>query len=785
MVFYPTMKSILLFITIIIIIPVYSQNKLDTAIKALSEKYTQEKIHIVYNKETWVSGETIWFKGYVFSGYETSAISTNLYIELINTNKKVVAKRFYPLINGVVDGTIALSDTLSDGVYFIRAYTSLMLNYDESFQYLHPIVIYQPNSKNELVKEMITWDILAQPEGGNLVDGVESKVAVRFISNGDKPSTWSGYLIDEAHPDIKLLSFTSIDPNVSVFSFTPTLGIHYKVQVETGQSMSKSVSLPLVTSKGLTINISQQDSLLDYTINFKGIEAGKRFTLIGTIQNDLVYKMNFVTKDSFLFRSISTYNLPKGVLHFTLFDDNTQVVLERLVFLKPSLTHSIFIDSSTNSINPKGYNELRFVIDSGYVSSMLVISDSIMQSNNDFLGSVWLSSDFKNPIDHVSDYLLQTNQQEGLDGIMMSEKWERFNWENILNHQYPTLRFSEGNYISYTGLVLYKKKPLKNELLNLLLFSADSSRQVIQAMTDTSGQFTIDGLLFEGKASMSYKFYNKKLYKENGNLVLTQQLTQAPQISKLPSPNYKFVLKENSKELSTTLLNALEDIKMQKTLKSNEHTLADAVVRASLKNRTKQLADKLISGRFTYARETIIDFINTEQPSLDLSVRTWLLGRMGAPMPKNKSDKSVLFFVDEFDSDLDEISLITMSNVAMIKLAARLNQHFVFIYLKRGGEMTSVADPLNNTLINGYSPSDPYPMPNYFYDSYKSISKDKRQLLYWGKSISNTNLADKVTIKFFNNDFPSHNRLVLLGTNPEGLPFYSEINLNSNKLPKK
>ena len=785
MVFYPTMKSILLFITIIIIIPVYSQNKLDTAIKALSEKYTQEKIHIVYNKETWVSGETIWFKGFVFSGYEASTISTNLYLEIINASKKVVAKRFYPVINGLVDGSISLSDTLSEGVYFIRAYTNLMLNYDESFQYILPFVLYHPNSKNELLKEMGSWDILAQPEGGNLVDGMESKVAVRFISNDNKPSTWSGYLFDEARPNIKLLSFNSIDPNVTVFSFTPTLGIHYKVQVETGQSMSKSVSLPLVTSKGLTINISQQDSLLDYTINFKGIESGKHFTLIGTIQNDLVYKMNFVTKDSFLFRSISTNNLPKGVLHFTLFDDNTLVVLERLVFLKPMLKHSIVIDSATTSIIPRGYNELRFAIDSGYNYNMLVVSDSLMQMSNDFLGSIWLSSDFKNPIDHVSNYLLQANQQEGLDGIMMSEKWERFNWDSILKHQYPTLRFSEGNYISYTGFVQYKKKPLKNELLNLLLFSADSSRQVIQAMTDTLGQFTIEGLFFEGKASMSYKFYNKKLYKENGSLVLTPNWIEAPMISKLPSSNYKFVLKENSKDLSTTLLNALEDMKMQKTLKSNEHTLADAVVRAKLTNRTRQLADKLISGRFTYARETIIDFINTEQPSLDLSVRSWLFGRMGAPMPKNKSDKSVIFYVDEFESDIDQISMITMSNVAMIKLAARLNQHFVFIYLKRGGEMTSVADPLNTTLINGYIASEPYVIPNYLYDSYKSLGVDKRQLLYWGKLVSNTSNLDKPTIKFFNNDFPSHNKLVLLGTNSDGFPFYTEINLSTIKLPKK
>ena len=70
-----------------------AQTKLDTALKNLDENYAQEKIYILYNKEDYIAGENIWFKAFVFDGYKQSAISTNLFVELYDKNKKIIDKK--------------------------------------------------------------------------------------------------------------------------------------------------------------------------------------------------------------------------------------------------------------------------------------------------------------------------------------------------------------------------------------------------------------------------------------------------------------------------------------------------------------------------------------------------------------------------------------------------------------------------------------------------------------------------------------------------------------------
>ncbi len=42
-----------------------AQDRIDSAMKILNEKYPQEKIYIAYNQSDYVAGEIIWFKGFV------------------------------------------------------------------------------------------------------------------------------------------------------------------------------------------------------------------------------------------------------------------------------------------------------------------------------------------------------------------------------------------------------------------------------------------------------------------------------------------------------------------------------------------------------------------------------------------------------------------------------------------------------------------------------------------------------------------------------------------------
>lgn len=99
----------------------HAQDKAETALQKFGENYPQEKIHLILNKDHYVAGEHLWFKSFVFDGYNRSDISTSLFVELYDSSKKLLDKKMIPLLKGEGSGSFSLAATLKEDVYFIRA----------------------------------------------------------------------------------------------------------------------------------------------------------------------------------------------------------------------------------------------------------------------------------------------------------------------------------------------------------------------------------------------------------------------------------------------------------------------------------------------------------------------------------------------------------------------------------------------------------------------------------------------------------------------------------------
>lgn len=125
----------------------FSQNKAEDALLKFEKDYPQEKVHLIFNKDHYVAGENIWFKSFVFDGYNRSKISTSLFVEIYDRNKKLIDKKMIPLLNGEGSGSFSLSKTLQEDVFFVRAYTTWMTNFSEDFNYLQPITILNLQKK--------------------------------------------------------------------------------------------------------------------------------------------------------------------------------------------------------------------------------------------------------------------------------------------------------------------------------------------------------------------------------------------------------------------------------------------------------------------------------------------------------------------------------------------------------------------------------------------------------------------------------------------------------------
>jgi hypothetical protein len=756
----------------------FAQDRIDSALSVLSEKYPQEKIYIAYNQASYLAGETIWFKGFIYSGNQKTAISTNLYVELLDKNKTVIQTKFIPIINGIAESQIVIADTLSENNYYIHAYTNWMLNFDEQSQYIQPILIYNPSSTLKLKHKHSEIEAAAFVESGNFIANESNQIAFRIYSDDSLPEHWQGYIIDSLAPNNRISSFESINKNVALLNFTPKEGKQYQAIIETASEKFKLISLPLAKAKGISLHISQEDTLLTYSGIFSNIPFGNLYKLVGTINNDLVYKAVVKNNDGFFKRSLSTALMPKGILRLTLFDSDNQIMAERLCFLFPKIENDISIDSTLINTSVRGLNSFQASADSGrtYFVSVFDENFSSPYAKNNFISSIWLTNDLSRKIEDAAN-LFSGNQklnEKIIDAILITEQSKTFNWNQLLQNKYPTISHYKDNYLSYKAIVTYKKKALKNEALTIFVQFPDSTKQIFQTQTNMDGEFLIDGLIFESDAQIIFQPNNKKLNKNNIELNYLPLAQESAYKGTLPSPNYYLRGPSVTEKPNAEIANRLEILKNEKSAKEKYHTLEEVVVRSKAKNATEDLDKKYSSGRISGGREKIIDFVNKEQSSTNLSVYDWLIMKAVID-PARIREHIYSLYLDEFRCDPFDLKMITAEDIAMIKDVGISKFHSILVYTKKGGDSPKNSSTVNISKIPGYSKSEAFISPNYADKiALQTWKKDSRNVLYWGNLISSESIKNRAPIKFYNNDSAKKYHVIIMGFSEEGNPIWKE-----------
>ena len=104
---------------------------------------------------------------------------------LLNPENRPVVQKKILLDNGFGPGQVILPDTLSSGTYTIRAYTNWMKNDspDYYFKKIVTIINTTQNLDTTLVHRTVSYAAQFFPEGGNLVNGLNSTVAFKVNDN--------------------------------------------------------------------------------------------------------------------------------------------------------------------------------------------------------------------------------------------------------------------------------------------------------------------------------------------------------------------------------------------------------------------------------------------------------------------------------------------------------------------------------------------------------------------------------------------------------------------------
>jgi hypothetical protein len=505
-----------------------------------------EKVYLHIDREYYVLGDDIWYKAYLLNGQTNYPIytSNNLYVELIAPDASVVFRNVSRLENGIANGDFKLTDSLSPGIYHIRAYTNWMRNFGVNFVYDREIKVGSKANteatktsilKGKTTVEKEAYRLQFYPEGGSLVAGVSCNMAFKAENMYGKGIAVKGDIIDEK--GTLITSFKSNALGFGICNFTPKADAVYDVKaLVTSNNTAIAADIPLPIAKGFTIttkeidtnnievtiktNIATLTSLQNAVLTIDAKHTGKKYFEDTIRLSALAISIN-IPKNS----------LPQGVSAITLSDDKRRPYSERLVFVEKNATLNASIATNKKSYN-KEENTIVNINTLDIVGrplkanlSMAVVDGSLVPASTvNIANYLYLQSEIKGQIEQVDRYFdkKNANRLKELDLLLLTQGWRDFIWLKLVQQGINIKYIPEGG-ITFSGKVKREisDRPLPN--MNITLFANQAKgNKLFSTTTDSSGKYYFDGINIIGTSSV--KVVSKDNKGNKGGFIMLDEL---------------------------------------------------------------------------------------------------------------------------------------------------------------------------------------------------------------------------------------------------------------------
>ena len=177
------------------------------------------------------------------------------------------------------------------------------------------------------------------PEGGNIVNGLESVIACKATDHNGKDISCDGVITDQKRDTVG--RFRTGRLGIGKFSFTPIKGNTYYAVAEIDQS-PLTQQLPAAFDQGYVMHLDNENgNRLRITVHAAGTPAIPALYLLVHTRSQLKNaQVNFLTGNEAIFY-LDKDSLGDGVSHITVFDGDRSPVCERLYFKRPQQQLSI------------------------------------------------------------------------------------------------------------------------------------------------------------------------------------------------------------------------------------------------------------------------------------------------------------------------------------------------------------------------------------------------------------------------------------------------------------
>jgi hypothetical protein len=408
-----------------------------------------EQLFVHTDRETYLSGEIIWFKIYSLTATPYAVdFSKVVYVDVLDGQNNFILQAKVSFEKGVGSGSFYLPKTIKSGVFKLRAYTNWLKNFGATAFFEKKLNLINLNNQQPTVaQKSTTYDIQFFPEGGDLVNGLTSRVAFKVIGKDGKGIEVSGAIVSDQNDTVA--HFNTLKFGMGSFVITPNANHSYKA---ISKSLTQDIlikELPKVKNNGYVMTVNTNGNEVNVTLATNLPTTTAFLYIHHNNQTSATEQLNFSAGRAEV--KLSLAKLQDGVSGFTIFNSEGLPLCERLFFKRPTRKTTLAVASDKNAYgNRKNVNLNLTAKDEkgmqvkGNLSVAVYRLDSLNKApETDIVSYLWLSSALKGNIESPDYYLINDNPgaNEALDNLLLSQGWRNFKWNEVLANQRPLLKF--------------------------------------------------------------------------------------------------------------------------------------------------------------------------------------------------------------------------------------------------------------------------------------------------------------------------------------------------------
>lgn len=529
----------------------------DSFINGVTELY-QEKIYIHTDRSIYITGETIWLKPYnVDATFHTlSDLSKIVNVELFDVTGKPVKQVRVQLNEGIGEGQLFVSPDIQTGTYVLRAYTNWMKNFSADFAFSKKITIINPSAvpivTDDNQPEESNFIINFFPEGGDLVHGLESKVAVKTNDSFGRGISLTGVVFDNEENEVA--KFSTSKNGFASFQLSPIAGKSYKARIALDSVVYK-IDIPEARNSGLAMAVTTNNTG-DYHVEVKATQDFLQTMYLVVHTRGVINKFEPLYPKVAQNIIIDNDGLASGITHVTILDSDFKPITERLLFKYPDNVR--LLNASPNKKTFAKREKVTLTIESkqldpsANISVAVFRSDSSLQLGNNIVSNLLLTSDLIGELPNAGNYFDEKNRdkEKELDLIMLTNGWRRFNWQQIANQKQPVLNFLAEMLAPIISGRLHKNANHSlNQSLQISFMGKASFLNTIDV--DPEGDFYMEVPFRINNDRVLFFIDNDSLNKDQ--ITLNSPFAFNYPVSQKVYPNIDYMLKEHVESLNANI----------------------------------------------------------------------------------------------------------------------------------------------------------------------------------------------------------------------------------------